>query len=121
MTWIATGTLVVLVLAATTPAVGQIVKPPKTPPPAGEYQNITVILPASWDTRSVTFETRGLSEDTFLHRASPYPYGCPADSTCYLASLRTDIRNRGLYDIEFLVTDLSGFVTGQNIKVDGIP
>jgi hypothetical protein len=94
----------------------QIVKPPKTPPPAGEGQNISVILPASWDPRSVTFETRGLSEDTFLHRAYEYPYDCPAGSRCFVASLRTDVRNRGLYDIEFLVTDGHGAtrtVTGQ--------
>jgi hypothetical protein len=100
--------LLALTQAAAAPAAAQIVKPPKTPPPAGEYQNITVILPASWDTRSVTFETRGLSEDTFLHRAYPFQFNCPADSVCYIGSLRTDIRNRGLYDIEFVATDGQG-------------
>lgn len=101
-------TLLMLALASAPAAAGQIVKPPKTPPPAGEYQNITVILPASWDTRSVTFEARGLSEDTFLHRAIRSDFNCPADSACYIARLRTDIRNRGLYDIEFVVTDGEG-------------
>jgi hypothetical protein len=95
-------------VATAAPLAAQIVKPPRTPPPAGEYQNILVILPASWDVRSVTYETRGLSENTFLHRAYNYQFGCPADSLCYYASLRTDIRNRGLYDIEFLVTDGRG-------------
>ncbi len=100
--------LVSVLCALAVPAAAQIVRPPKTPPPAGEYQNIWVILPASWDTRSVTFETRGLSEDTFLQRAQPTTFDCPAGSACYIAVVRTDFRNRGLYDIEFLATDGQG-------------
>jgi hypothetical protein len=107
--WTATAAAsLALVAAFTTPSAAQIVRPPRTPPPAGEGQNITVILPARWDTRSVTFETRGLSEDTFLHRAYPYQHDCPADSSCFVANLRTDVRNRGLYDIEFTATDGAG-------------
>ena len=106
--WLVMAGTVIAAASTAGPASAQIVKPPTTPPPAGEGQNLSVILPASWDTRSVTFETRGLSEDTFLHRATESPDNCPADSRCFSASLRTDVRNRGLYDIEFLVTDGRG-------------
>ena len=80
--------LVSVLCAVAAPAAAQIVRPPKTPPPAGEGQNISVILPASWDSRSVTFETRGFSEDTFLHRATRVTADCPADSVCYVAGLQ---------------------------------
>jgi hypothetical protein len=101
-------TVLLLALVASPAAAQQVTLATPDPQP-GRQIVWRIETPASWETTAVTFEGRGLSRDTFLHRARPQTFECPAAVRCFDAVMTLDPRlTPQEYPVTFSAVDAQG-------------